>query len=288
MLTPSLICPVRNCACRLELGPWGARCERGHCFDRARSGYVNLLQPQDRRSSTPGDSRAAVRARQRVLDGGLASVLRRVLLQAVGDCRGKMAGSEVSGLSSVLDVGCGCGYFLAAVCREFAAEGWGVDLSSAAVDAAARRYPDCRWLVVNADRSLPFADAGFDLLLTITSRKNPAEFRRVLRPGGRLIAVVSGEEDLAELRERILGEALAVDRVAGTVELFRGMFDLENEYLARDRLFLERPALADLLISSYRGARRRPQEKLARIDAMEVTLSHRLLMFRLAEGTTYK
>ncbi|NLC71792.1 MAG: methyltransferase domain-containing protein [Desulfuromonadaceae bacterium] len=282
-----MICPVRGCDCFLELGPRGARCERGHCFDRARSGYVNLLQPQDRRSSHPGDSRAAVQARQRALDGGLASVLRRVLLQAVGDCLRKMAGDERPGpLPSVLDVGCGCGYFLDAVCREYGLEGWGVDLSVPAVEAAARRYPDRRWLVVNADRRLPFADRSFDLLLTVTSRKNPEEFHRVLRPGGRLIAVVSAEDDLAELRERVLGQALATDRTAGTVALFRGRFELENEYLARDLLYLERPALADLLASSYRGARYRAQEKLACVEAMEVTVSHRLLSFRLTDKET--
>ena len=278
-----LICPVRKCACPLELAPHGARCERGHCFDRARSGYINLLQPQDRRSSRPGDSRAAVQARQRALDGGLSSVLRQVLLQAVGDCLAKTAqGGKSGSLPSVLDVGCGCGYFLDAVCREYGLEGWGVDLSAAAVDAAARRYPDYHWLVVNADRCLPFADDSLDLLLTITSRKNPSEFHRVLRPEGRLIAVVAAEDDLAELRKRILGEALSIDRVGGTLELFRGRFEPEAEYLARDRLYLERPALADLLASSYRGARHSAQKKLAEIAGLEVTLSHRLLVLRAA------
>ena len=37
-------------------------CPRGHSFDVARSGYINLLQPQERRSRNPGDSADAVAA----------------------------------------------------------------------------------------------------------------------------------------------------------------------------------------------------------------------------------
>ncbi len=286
-LIPMVLCPVRDCGAPLEFGPRAAICPQGHLFDRARSGYFNLLQPQDRHSSHPGDSRAAVQARQRALDSGLAAVLRTVLLEAAGDCLERMVdkeGAETPAERSVLDAGCGCGYFLDAVSREFGLNGWGVDLSSVAIDTAARRYPGDRWLVANADRHLPFADAGFDLVMSITARKNPAEFRRILRPGGRLIVAVSAEDDLVELRERILGRALATDRAGNTVDLFNGLFVLEREYAARDRLYLKQADLADLLVSSYRGARYRAQEKLSRIDAMEVTVSHRLLCFCPADG----
>ena len=46
-------------------------------FDVARSGYVNLLQPQDKRSKTPGDTPEAVAARRRFLDRGHADAARR-------------------------------------------------------------------------------------------------------------------------------------------------------------------------------------------------------------------
>ena len=44
----TLLCPVRNC--HLPLARDGRRlvCAGGHSFDVARSGYVNLLQPQDK------------------------------------------------------------------------------------------------------------------------------------------------------------------------------------------------------------------------------------------------
>src|SRR3954468_15403365 len=71
----TLICPVRHCGAALERRERSLVCSQGHSFDLARSGYCNLLQPQDRRSKNPGDSRAAVEARRRLLDAGYGAAL---------------------------------------------------------------------------------------------------------------------------------------------------------------------------------------------------------------------
>src|SRR5947199_10671655 len=68
---PNLLCTVRECRAALVREERRAVCERGHSFDVARSGYLNLLQPQDRRSRHPGDSAEAVAARRRVIERGL-------------------------------------------------------------------------------------------------------------------------------------------------------------------------------------------------------------------------
>ena len=65
-----LLCPVRSCHLPLARGDRRFVCPRTHSFDVARSGYVNLLQPQDRRSSRPGDSAVVVHARRRLLAQG--------------------------------------------------------------------------------------------------------------------------------------------------------------------------------------------------------------------------
>src|SRR4051812_46772176 len=68
---PPLACSVRDCGLPLsrQLRTW--TCGRGHSFDLARAGYVNLLQPQDRRSAYAGDQADAVAARARLLDNGI-------------------------------------------------------------------------------------------------------------------------------------------------------------------------------------------------------------------------
>lgn len=47
MLAVALLCPVRGCGAPLARSGRALACLRGHGFDLARSGYTNLLQPQD-------------------------------------------------------------------------------------------------------------------------------------------------------------------------------------------------------------------------------------------------
>ena len=95
----------------------------------------------------------------------------------------------------VLDVGCGTGLMSA----KLAASGrqvCGVDISAAMIERA-RRKRDLKTEFVQGDaEQLPSADASFDAVINLISfhhYPNPsraiAEFRRVLRPGGRLILV---------------------------------------------------------------------------------------------------
>ena len=76
-----LACTVRDCRLPLARRAGTLTCPRGHTYDIARSGYVNLLQPQDRRSPSPGDSKAAVAARGRLIESGVG---REVFKQIVG------------------------------------------------------------------------------------------------------------------------------------------------------------------------------------------------------------
>ena len=47
---PELMCPV--CGQPLTLMDRTDRCPKNHCFDRAKSGYVNLLPPSPAASAT--------------------------------------------------------------------------------------------------------------------------------------------------------------------------------------------------------------------------------------------
>ena len=100
---------------------------------------------------------------------------------------------------AALDVGCGDGHYLGALTVRFGCEGHGVDISVAAIDAAARRYPALHWTVANADRVLPYADASFRVVSSITARRNAVEFRRVLRDDGTLLDL---RIDTSALRDR--------------------------------------------------------------------------------------
>jgi 23S rRNA (guanine745-N1)-methyltransferase len=243
-------------------------CPRGHSFDVARSGYINLLQPQDRRSKQPGDTVAAVAARRRLHDRGVTGPLRHGIAELIA-----ARSSDV-----VLDAGCGDGFYLGTLARETGFDAHGVDISIPAVDAAARRYPPAdgrrEWIVANADRFLPYADRSFSIVLSITARMNASEFRRVLRDDGRLLVALAAPDDLIELRS-YTGQP-GRDRVARTIETFAHGFTLVDQRRVSTAADLDAAAVQDVLFSIYRPIRSRP------VEAMRVTFSLDVLLFRPA------
>lgn len=255
-----LLCSVRNCHLRLVREERRMRCPRGHSFDIARSGYINLLQPQERRARNPGDTAEAVAARRRLHDLGVTEHLRLAIAETM----------TATSNDVVLDAGCGDGYYLGALQCETGFDAHGVDISIPAIDSAARRYPQCEWVVANADRVVPYADRAFSIVMSVTARMNAGEFRRVLRDDGRLLVAVPAPDDLIELR------GSGRDRVERTLETFAKGF----QFLARSRATtcadLDAAAVGDVLTAIYRPMQSRPAE------AMRLTFSLDLLLFRVA------
>jgi len=250
-----LLCTVRTCHQPLVREERRVTCARGHSFDVARSGYINLLQPQDRRSKQPGDTTDAVAARRRLHDRGVTMPLRDAIASMV----------SVKSDDAVLDAGCGDGFYLGSL----DCDAHGVDISLPAIEAAAKRYPDCEWVVANADRFVPYGDATFTRVLTITARMNSSEFRRVLRDDGRLLVAIPASEDLVELR------GAGRDRVQRTIDTFANDFTIIDQRRATTAAELDRDAVHDVLLSIYR-----PRE-MERVEPMRVTFSLDLLLFAL-------
>lgn len=266
-----LICPVRDCRAPLVREERRYACANQHAFDVARSGYVNLLQPQDKRSKTPGDTPEAVAARRRFLERGHAAPLVEAIVRALPLEEGQ----------ALLDAGCGEGHHLAAFRRAYGVDAHGTDISVPAIELAARRYRDCAWVVANADRFLPYAGGSFRAVTSITARMNPEEFRRVLSPDGKLLVVIPGADDLIELRTAILGERIERDRVERTMATFSPLFKLERHERIAHVARLDRESMLDVMSSSYRGLRAREREKLDTLEAMDVTLSRDVLVFEV-------
>jgi 23S rRNA (guanine745-N1)-methyltransferase len=267
-----LRCTVRGCARALELEGRVWRCAGGHAFDVARSGHVNLLQPQDRRSPRAGDERETVLARERLWQAGVGAELARRVHERAAEL-------DIGPASAVLDVGCGPGLLLSSLAEARGAEGTGLDLAVAAIERAARRDPARRWVVANADRGLPFLDGSLDLLLSLRGPRDPVEFRRVLAARGAALVAVPAADDLIELRAEVLGEGRPIERAPAVLEEMRGFLRCRERETVRERRRLERPALADLLRATYRGARRAERARFeALADGLEVTLADELLL----------
>ncbi|MFV0276289.1 MAG: malonyl-ACP O-methyltransferase BioC [Parahaliea sp.] len=111
-------------------------------------------------------------------------------------------------VDTVLDLGCGTGYFQGALCQRFPGARYiGLDLATGMLDFARRtRDASACWVAGDAEQ-LPLAAASVDLVyssLAIQWCQRPAalfaELARVLRPGGRCVFSTLGPATLHELR----------------------------------------------------------------------------------------
>ncbi|MGW1752520.1 methyltransferase domain-containing protein [Streptomyces sp. NPDC002092] len=169
------------------------RCPVGHTFDIARHGYAGLLTGT---RATSGDDPAMVQARDRFLPAGAYAPIREV--------GARLATDAVSEQATVVDVGCGTGYYLAGVLDQLSgARGLGLDTSVRALRSAARAHERGAAVAWDVFRPFPLVDGAADAVLNVFAPRNPAEFHRVLRPNGRLIVVRPTGRHLAELRGRL-------------------------------------------------------------------------------------
>lgn len=249
-----LLCPVRDCQKPLVREQRRLHCVSGHSFDVARSGYVNLLQPQDKKSKDPGDSAAAVAARRRLHDLGITAPLRAAISELL----------QIKSTDEVLDVGCGDGFYLG----NLECKAHGVDISIPAIDAASKRYPACEWIVANADRGLPYSDSSFSTVISITARMNSSEFRRVLQQDGKLLVAIPAPDDLIELR------GAGRERVGRTIEAFAAGFEVISTSRASTTADLDAPSVEDVLLAIYRPMQAQPAV------ASRVTFSFDLILMK--------
>jgi SAM-dependent methyltransferase len=172
---------------------------------------------------------------------------------------------DLSGVCRALDAGCGTGNFLLPLARRLAPHGAelvGLDLAEGTLGVARKRAQaeglPVTFLIGDVE-ALPFDDAAFDLVLANYMLYHVpdldraiTELRRVLRPGGTLLAATNGVGHMRELwalgRQALVRAGVANDaraRLALRGQSVRAMsFRLENgeEWLRRrfDDVRLER------------------------------------------------
>ena len=162
----------------------------------------------------------------------------------------------------VLEVGCGWGELAEWIAGETGADVVATDLSPRMVELARERGVDAQ--VADVQR-LPFADGEFDVAVAAWMlyhvpelERAIAELARVLRPGGRLVAVTNSLLHLHELRElvgsgpstirfsRESGEALLAGSFARVDRL-----DVDGELEFETRAQVEEYVLASIAMSPF-------------------------------------
>jgi SAM-dependent methyltransferase len=163
---------------------------------------------------------------------------------------------------SVLEVGCGTGELAERIQHELGAHVIALDLSARMVELSRARGIDA--CCGDAQR-LPFPDESFDcalaawMLYHVPDRERAlSELARVVRPGGRLVAVTNGEASLGELW-RLLGDAAVrrhpFSRENGAPQLRRHFERVERRDVAGTITFPDHAAARTYVAASVTRSR---------------------------------
>lgn len=173
--------------------------ESGHSFDVAKQGYVTLAAGAGLKHK--GDDMDMVNARETYLAMGHFAPFVEAVTGAVQDALDSASVAE-STPASLLEVGAGTGYYLAHTLDSIAeARGVGLDISPHAAKHLAKCHPRVGAVVADVWERLPIRDESVDAISVVFAPRNPAEFQRVLAPGGQVIVLTPGAGHLDELRE---------------------------------------------------------------------------------------
>jgi 23S rRNA (guanine745-N1)-methyltransferase len=228
----TIICPL--CRHALDRGDKVWRCDKGHSFDVAREGYVNLLPVQHKNSRDPGDDPQMVMARREFLQAGHYQPLRNAVLKLLAPLAAQ----------SILDIGCGEGYYTD-VFTQVANEVIGLDIARPAIRLAAKRYPEITWLV-GSGALLPVANASIDVVSNMFTQLHIDEMQRVLKPEGYVLVVTPAPDHLWSIREQLFDEVRAHDpeKFLGN---FETLFELKLQQEISFALNLNQQSLLQLL-----------------------------------------
>ena len=143
------------------------KCANNHCYDLAKTKYLNLLLNPDKATNNPGDSKESLVARKAYLTKGYYT-------------RGL---KEIFSLDTI----------------------YGLDISKEAINMATKYTKDVYWLVGNS-KNLPIVDHSLDFITALFTVVNQDELKRTLKKGGYIIHVTANPNHLIEIKELIYDE----------------------------------------------------------------------------------
>jgi SAM-dependent methyltransferase len=146
----------------------------------------------------------------------------------------------------VLDAGCGTGDFAESVATKLGCDVVGIDLSERMVELTRARGIEA---LVGDVQELPYAEGEFEavaanwMLYHLPDLdRGLAELHRVLRPGGRLVAITNGRDHLAE----VWGDrGSAFDDYCGAAALRRHFQRVDQHDISGLVIFATREGLAE-------------------------------------------
>ncbi len=166
-------------------------CVNGHSFDVSSKGYVNFIPHQ---KPLLGYDNVFFENRSIFMQKGFYNHIADEILRYL---------HIYEKIGTVVDSGCGEGYFSRLVSDKTNAQVVAFDISKEAIKIASRGGNMTQWLVADIG-NIPLLDHSCDCLLNIFTPAKYDEFRRILKDDGILIKVVPSSNHLKELRQLIM------------------------------------------------------------------------------------
>lgn len=231
-----LACPV--CSSRFRELDGALRCANGHSFDVAKQGYVNLL-PGDARPTT-ADTAEMIEARLALFASGVFEPFAHAVAAA--------SSAEALPEGCIVDAGSGPGYYLKAALDVMPErDGLALDISKHAARRATRQSERISAVVCDTWKQLPVRTGSAALVLDVFAPRNMAEFRRILRPSGRLVVLVPTPRHLCEVVEPLGLLTVDAEKPERLMAAAEGRFALTAEDTTEFRPRLTRDQLRQLV-----------------------------------------
>ena len=180
-------CPI--CKRKLKMVGNSLLCSNKHCFDISKLGYVNFALNQ---KQSKHYSRTSFESRMDILEKGYYSHILTEITHIL---------SKLENITTILDVGCGEGYYSRKIKELFQADIVAFDISKDAISLASKRdgSKSIKWFVGDLE-NMPIRDHSVDCILDIFTPANYLEFNRVLTDSGYIVKVIPGNKHLMEFR----------------------------------------------------------------------------------------
>lgn len=256
----NFICPV--CKGEISLLERTYKCPNNHCFDLSKDGYVNLLMSQQSSLKRHGDDKLMVKARRDFLEKGFYNELRQALCEILKEALPEDA--------TIVDVGCGEGYYTSEISKVDDFEIFGIDISKDALKYAAKSVKGSSFAVASAF-SLPFAENSADCVLSVFAPSAYEEFSRVLKNDGKLIKAIPLENHLWELKCALYKEPYKNKPEKRNDELFKLVSQKEIKYKIN---LTEKEDIENLfkMTPYYYKTGREDAERLLSLESLETTV----------------
>lgn len=273
-----LLCPL--CQTNLKFYEKYYACVNNHCFDIAKTGYLNLLLVNQKKTRQPGDSKEMAKARLVFLHKGYYQPIADALVDC---CKNLLSKNHPQQL---LDIGCGVGYYLDRLRQALNPlpanwQFWGIDISKEAIHLASIQQKENNYLVGSAKR-LPFETASQNIITSIFAPCYHDELLRVLSEGGHFISITPNASHLIELRKIIFSSLKEIDSTK-IINKFQDKLTLLKSINIEFTILLTNPSdINELLLMTpfYWHCAHRTLEELKTLTELSLTISVTLNVFK--------